>query len=190
MNCFVTFEGNLERWKGTVVMFSSYFGIHIYFYFTAAFLSTNTLTHCSTPHPPQYWQFVIQLIPLYYPKTNHLYCQWQQHILTIIAWSFWHRDSYLENDTTGHRTLGAVIEFCISVRVKMTSIMCNNRFKSWQLHRWWNQSLCLWILSVHCHIHKPFSLNLKSNQIEIHRNINIPAMLTSLNWLLSFKRSD
>jgi len=44
--------------------------------------------------------------------------------------------SKLQNNTTGHRTWEAFIGFCDRETVKMTSIMCNNLFKSWQLCRW------------------------------------------------------
>jgi len=69
-------------------------------------------------------------------------------------------------------------------KVKMTSMMLDNPLKSSQLHRWSRNSLCLWILNVHYHIHKPLSLILNSNQIKILLNIIISAMLTSLNWHL------
>ena len=105
---FVSFEGNLECWKWTFVMFSSHFRIHIYFWITATFLSTNTPTHCSTPHPPQYWQFLIQLIPLYHPKTNHLYCQWQQPTPAILLWSVWHRQQLTTEQYKRTQDMGIV----------------------------------------------------------------------------------
>ena len=72
----------------------------------------------------------------------------------------------------------------------MTSLMRNNLLKSWQLHRWsWN-CLCLWILNVHCHILKTLSSSFKSNQVKIHLNIIIPTKLTFLNWHLPFRLTD
>jgi len=60
-------------------------------------------------------------------------------------------------------------------------ILRNNPNKSWHLSRWsWN-SLSLWILNIHYHIHKPLSLGLKSNLIKLHLNTIIPGMLMSMN---------
>ena len=96
--------------------------------------------------------------------------------------------SKLQNNTTGHRTFEFFIGFLSSETLKMPSMMCNNLFKSSQLHRWSRNSLCLWILNAHWHIHKPLSLNLKSYQVKIYLNTTVVPMLTSLNWhpLLGF----
>jgi hypothetical protein len=99
------------------------------------------------------------------------------HFLEVV--DVGHRKLY--NNMTGHRTLGEVIGFCTKETVKMTSMMHNNPLKSWQLHRRSKNSLCLWILNVHYHYDKHFSLILKSNQVKIQLNIIIPTMLTSLN---------
>jgi len=98
--------------------------------------------------------------------------------------------SKLQKNTTRHRIWEAFIGFCIRETVKMTSMMRNNLFRSWQLHRWSRNSLCLWKLNIDCHIHKNLSLGLKLNQVKIHLNIIILDMPTSLNLPLSLRLSD
>jgi hypothetical protein len=80
---------------------------------------------------------------------------------------------------TGRRTWEAFIGFCNRERVKMTLMIRNKLFKSWQLHRWSRHSLCLWILNVHCHIHIVIKSHVEL--VNIHLNIIMPATLTSLN---------
>jgi len=77
--------------------------------------------------------------------------------------------------------MGEVIGYPTKETVKMTSMMRNNLLKSWQLHRWSKNFLCLWTLNVHYHYDKHFSIILKSYQVKINLNIIIPTILTSLN---------
>jgi hypothetical protein len=94
---------------------------------------------------------------------------------------------HTNNRITEHRKWKAFIGFCNMETVKMTSMMCNNLLKSLQLHRWSRNPLCLRILNFHYHIHKLLPLNFKSNQVKIHLNIIITAML--MNWTDNFPKA-
>jgi len=92
----------------------------------------------------------------------------------------------LQNNTIGPRKVETIVGFCTEKRVKISSMMRNNLLRSWQLHRWSKNSLCLWILNVHCHIHKTLLLGLKSNQVKFRLNVIIPAMLMNSHHPLMF----
>ena len=96
----------------------------------------------------------------------------------------------LQNNTMGPGKVETITGFCTEKRVKISSMMRNNLLRSWQLHRWSKNSLCLWILNFHYHYDKHVSLILKSNQVKIHLNIIFPTILTSLNWHPSLRLSD
>ena len=68
-------------------MFSNHFGLQGWFCITATLLSINTPIRWSSPYLPQCWHILLRYTTLYYPKTNHLYCQWQQPTLVILLWS-------------------------------------------------------------------------------------------------------
>jgi len=95
-----------------------------------------------------------------------------------------------QKNITEHRKWEAFIGFCNRKTVKMASMMRNNLFKSWHLHKWSRNPLWLWILNFHYHIHKTLSFGLKSNQVNICVNIILQAMFTSLNWNLPMRLSE
>jgi len=158
-NCFVSFDVTWEwwRWKrlwkfivvfleitfNTCDVFKSFWTSRIILYYCNIPIYKHPphtaplhICHSADNSPPRLVPYITQYVTTFNAKGNKTHKQYYFEVVDI-------GHSYLKNNTTGHRTWEVFLEFCRRKSVIMPSMMSNNYFESWQLHRWSRNSLCL-----------------------------------------------